>query len=151
MIRLRRATIDEAAPLSCLARRSKAHWGYDADFLAEVHDALAISAAQITEDDCVVADDNGTVLGFYRLGGPPPDGLLMDFFIDPPAIGTGLGRTLWDHAITTARTRAHRTLTLESDPHAEGFYLRMGAVRVGERESDSYPGRFLPLMTYTLT
>jgi hypothetical protein len=41
-------------------------------------------------------------------------------------------------------------MTWESDPHAEGFYLRMGALRVGEVESTVKPGRFLPKMKYLL-
>ena len=36
-------------------------------------------------------------------------------------------------------------MVIQSDPHAEGFYLHMGARRVGERASDSIPGRVLPL------
>lgn len=37
-------------------------------------------------------------------------------------------------------------LSVDADPHAEGFYLRMGAVRRGEAPSRSVPGRTLPLM-----
>lgn len=58
----------------------------------------------------------------------------MDLFIDPPVIGTGLGRRLWEHAISSASTRGFQNLTLESDPHAEPFYLRRGADRIGQRE-----------------
>jgi GNAT superfamily N-acetyltransferase len=145
---LRQALESEADALSRLARRSKAHWGYSAEFLARVHDDLAVSVAQIAEGGCVVAARDEVLLGFYRLGGPPPEGLLMDLFVDPPAIGTGVGRALWDHAVATARGRGCRTVNWESDPHAEGFYLRMGGRRVGQREVS--PGRFLPLMTVEL-
>jgi GNAT superfamily N-acetyltransferase len=65
-------------------------------------------------------------LGYYQLGGEPPNGELMDMFIEPAVIGTGLGRMLWEHTVRSASERVFHSLTLESDPHAEPFYLRMG-------------------------
>ena len=41
-------------------------------------------------------------------------------------------------------------MTFESDPNAEAFYLAMGAVRTGSVESTITPGRFLPLMRFSL-
>jgi SAM-dependent methyltransferase len=35
-------------------------------------------------------------------------------------------------------------LTIDADPHAEAFYVAMGAARVGESPSGSIPGRMLP-------
>ena len=145
---VRAAVESDAAGLTALTRRSKAHWGYSEEFLARVWDELSISVAQIEVGGCAVACEGDVLLGYYRVGGPPPDGLLMDFFVDPPTIGTGLGRVLWEHALGESRERAYRTLNWESDPNAEGFYLRMGGRRVGEREVS--PGRLLPLMSIDL-
>jgi hypothetical protein len=39
-------------------------------------------------------------------------------------------------------------MTIDADPHAEAFYLAMGAVRVGEAASESIPGRSLPRLAY---
>lgn len=36
-------------------------------------------------------------------------------------------------------------MIIQDDPNAEAFYLAAGGVRTGDRESDSIPGRFLPL------
>ena len=41
-------------------------------------------------------------------------------------------------------------MSIQSDPYAEGFYLAMGAVRVGELESTVTPGRMLPLLRFDL-
>ena len=35
-------------------------------------------------------------------------------------------------------------LEIDADPHAAGFYERMGAVRIGETPSSLIPGRSLP-------
>jgi hypothetical protein len=37
--------------------------------------------------------------------------------------------------LAQARQRAYRVVRIESDPHAEGFYSKMGARRVGFVES----------------
>jgi GNAT superfamily N-acetyltransferase len=148
-IGLRVAEPHEAGAITDLARRSKAHWGYSQDFLDLVRDMLTVYPDEIREQRVVVADHAGTILGYYRLEGEPPNGELADLFVDPGAIGTGLGRRLWEHAVESARKRGFRRLELESDPHAEPFYRHMGAERVGEYEAAS--GRLLPVMRVTLT
>jgi GNAT superfamily N-acetyltransferase len=145
---LRRALPGEAAAISELAQRSKAYWGYDQAFLERVRDQLTVGPERIRDGHVVVAERDGVLLGFYQLGGEPPDGELLDLFIDPAAIGTGLGRKLWEHAVQAARARGFRSLTLESDPNAELFYVHMGATRIGEREVA--PGRLLPVMRIEL-
>jgi GNAT superfamily N-acetyltransferase len=146
-IRLRSALSCEAGRITALARRSQGYWGYDHEVLDRMRDMLTINADQI-RDGLVVVEQDSTLLGFYQLGGEPPDGELMDMFIEPAVIGTGLGRMLWEHAVKSASERGFHSLTLEADPHAEPFYLRMGAARIGEREVA--PGRVLPLMRTTL-
>lgn len=147
-IRLRSALPREAGEITALARRSKGHWGYDREILDGMRDMLTMHADQIREGFVVVAEQDGALFGYYRLGGEPPDGELMDLFIEPAVIGTGLGRMLWEHAVRSASERGFHSLVLESDPNAEPFYLRMGAERIGEREVA--PGRVLPLMKTTL-
>jgi len=143
-IRMRPAEPGEADQITALARRSKGYWGYGQDALDRMRDLLTVSADQIRAGVVVVAEQDGGLLGYYQLGGEPPDGELMDMFVEPAVIGTGLGRRLWEHAISSARARGFESLTLESDPHAEPFYLRMGADRIGQREVAAE--RVLPLM-----
>lgn len=145
---LRAAVPEEAEALTALTRRSKGYWGYPREMLDRLADMLSISAATIRDGHVVVAERDGAVAGYYRITGEPPHGELADLFLEPEAIGIGLGRTLWDHAVASARSTGLHTLTLESDPHAEGFYLRMGAERIGEREVA--PGRVLPILRLTI-
>ncbi|TQM13647.1 GNAT family N-acetyltransferase [Pseudonocardia kunmingensis] len=147
-ILVRHAEPDEAEALTGLTRRSKAHWGYPREMLDRWADVLSISPAAIRDGRVVVAERDGALLGYYQLTGRPPHGDLADLFLEPEAIGTGLGRTLWEHALDAARRAGFDTVTLESDPHAEGFYLRMGAELVGEREVA--PGRWLPVLRITV-
>ena len=42
------------------------------------------------------------------------------------------------------------TMTIQGDPHALEFYRAAGASVIGEMESGSIPGRFLPLLEIPL-
>lgn len=144
---IREARPDEAAMLSALAMRSKAHWGYDAEFLEACRADLTITPQEIAESVSLVCERKASVVGFSRV-------VLMDertaeldsLFVDPSAIGTGAGKLLWERSVAAARDLGAQDLVLQSDPHAEGFYLSRGARRIGEVASALLPGRTLPLM-----
>lgn len=144
--RLRPARADEADLLTELALRAKAHWGYPPSTMDSFRAVLRFTPAEVPQRRIVVAEITGRVLGFRSLDGQPPTGELGNLWIEPDAIGTGLGRLLWTDALAQAAAAGFTALEIQADPHAEGFYLAMGARRVGERESDAVPGRMLPLL-----
>jgi len=148
---IRRARPAEASILSALALRSKAHWGYDADFLAACRDDLILSADDVATSMVYVRDGVNTALGFYRLV-LQDDGMaeLDALFVEPAAMGQGVGKRLWRHAVATATKLGCSEIVLQSDPQAKGFYLAMGAQHAGESESTVMPGRMLPLMRFQL-
>ena len=145
---IRPARPGEEASLTELAMRSKAHWGYDDAFMAACRDELTIRPEHIERID--VADLDGEVVGMVRLEPGPSGrlsgqhGVIEDMFVDPAAIGTGVGGELFRHAVRRAAAEGMARLLIDADPNAEGFYAAMGAVRVGESPSGSIPGRMLP-------
>jgi ADP-ribose pyrophosphatase YjhB (NUDIX family) len=150
MPRIRRARPSEADELSALAVRSKAHWGYDTEFMERARPELSIGADAIAEHDVwVLEDGTGEVVGWHRviLGEPA---VLEDLWLEPSAIGAGHGRRLWEHAASVARANGASVMELDADPNAVGFYERMGAQVVGETPSGIDPGRTLPRMRITL-
>lgn len=157
---IRAAHPSEAKALSEIAFRSKAHWGYSASFMADCREELSITPEQIESSPTYVIEnigepsDNPTLdpVGFYSLGVLSATQIeLNHLFVEPGRIGRGEGRALFEHAVTLARARGFETLVIQSDPNAEGFYAACGATRVGERPSDSIPGRSLPLLHVELT
>jgi GNAT superfamily N-acetyltransferase len=148
---LRPARPEEAPALTALALRSKGHWGYDAAFLAACRQELTVDPVHCDGTRVVVAERAGAVLGFYRVAGQPPIGELTDLFIDPPAIGEGVGTGLLTHARHQASSRGFTVLIIDADPHAEGFYLHAGARRVGQIPSATMPDRALPRLHLSLT
>lgn len=136
----------DAGLLSELAVRSKGYWGYDEAVLEACREELRLPPEDIVRLRVSVAeDDRGVVLGFYALGGETDaDAEVRLFFVDPPAIRTGVGAKLFRHLVETAKAAGLAQFRIDADPGAAGFYERMGAVRIGEATSQSIRGRFLP-------
>jgi GNAT superfamily N-acetyltransferase len=149
-IAFRAARGDEAALVSEMAFRSKAHWGYSDEFMEAVRDELTYSPQLCSSGSMIVAERAGRVLGFYRLIEGVPETRLESLFVDPAAIGTGAGKALLEHALGAAAALGAEWVTLEADPNAESFYAKFGAVRTGEVPSASLPGRVLPRMRFDL-
>ncbi|MFJ5711475.1 GNAT family N-acetyltransferase [Streptomyces sp. NPDC093105] len=119
---------DEAEALSGLVLRSKASWGYDAAFLAACAPELRIRAEDVTARRIVVAqDERGGVLGVASLEGEPPAASLGLLFVEPAAIGRGVGRLLYRDVVRRAAELGVGRLVIDADPHAAGFYRAMGA------------------------
>ena len=141
---MRRARTSEADSLSALAERSKQHWGYDTAFMDLVRDAMTLRPEDIDRHEVWVLESlSGDPIGYHRvITGDPAE--LEDLWVEPSAIGAGAGRRLFEHALQVARTGGASALEIDADPHAVGFYERMGAVLIGETASKLIPGRMLP-------
>ncbi len=147
---LRPGRLAEAGELSELAFRAKAHWGYDAAFMEFARPWLVVTEDDFTDARLVVAEVDGTAAAFCVLRVDGDRAEVLDLWVDPPAMGRGAGRALWDDAAGAARTAGARRLFVEADPHARGFYEAVGAVLVGEAPSEAIPGRMLPLLCQEL-
>ncbi|WBB52533.1 GNAT family N-acetyltransferase [Verrucosispora sp. WMMD573] len=150
-INMRPARAEEAEALSRLAMRSKAHWGYDAQFLESCRPDLTLRPQEISARRAVVAETSGRIVGFYTLDGVPPEGELGNLWIDPTQIRRGIGRRLWEHALAAARALGFTALLIDAEPHAEGFYAAMGAERIGTVPSTVVAGRLLPQLRFGIS
>jgi GNAT superfamily N-acetyltransferase len=151
--KIRQARPDECGVLTEIAMRSKAHWGYDAAFMANVRADLEVRPEKFMPGFHVYILELGReMIGFYSLRPENAEAVVLeDLFVEPQHIGNGYGKQLWDHALVVAQSLGFRKLTLVSDPYAEPFYARQGAIRIGGTESNALAGRMLPLMEYVFT
>lgn len=126
---------------------SKAVWGYSREFLQACRAELSVTPEELNGLDAhyFVAEDGEGLAGYYALV-QAEEGLELDaLFIAPDRLRRGLGKALLRHAEATALGLGARSIIIQGDPHAEGFYLSAGAARIGERPSASVSGRNLPL------
>ena len=151
-ITVRAARPGEADELTALCKRSKAHWGYDADFMRISANSLTITTQAIESGRVLVAEGDARVPGVAAIA-PIADSAKWDLahmFVDPPWMGRGIGRILFEAAVGLARTNRAAQLVILSDPFAVDFYRAMGATRTGDAPSDAVPGRRLPLLEYEI-
>ncbi len=147
-ISLRPARPDDAAPLTELALRSKAHWGYDAAFMAMCRAELTISDERIAQTTVIVAERGGSTIGFGCLSiKDDGSGEIADIFVEPNEIGRGTGQAVMSALIGRAQAHGVRLLVVDADPHARGFYEKLGFRFSREVPSGSIPGRTLPQLT----
>lgn len=99
----------------------------------------------------VAASGQGELAGFYAIEKLSDNDVELEaLFVLPEFIGKGVGRALMTDAIAAATRWGGRRLIIQSDPNAEAFYRSAGGEVVGTRESDSIPGRVLPIVEITL-
>jgi GNAT superfamily N-acetyltransferase len=146
-----RAKPQDADALTEIAFAAKRHWGYPERWIQNWRDILTMRPEFIAANVTYGAMENARAVGFYLLTNES-DGLHLDhLWIAPHAMGRGIGRALFEHALEQTRRLGHRTLKIEADPNAEGFYTRMGARRVGVTVINiGDQPRELPLLQYDL-
>ena len=146
MARLREAVPTDLNAITALCFRSKAHWGYDDAFMEACRDDLRLSETDLEEHLVRVIEDEGTLVAVGMLTIRDGEAEADKLFIDPIAMGRGLGRMLMNWMIEEARAEGAKQIRIASDPQAAPFYERCGATIVGRTPSGSIPGRFLPLL-----
>jgi GNAT superfamily N-acetyltransferase len=146
------AQASDAALLTDMALAGKRHWKYPEDWIELWRYDLTITPAYIAAQPVRMAVWDGTAIGFVGLstaeGGRHRH--LEHLWLRPRCIGCGFGHQLFKEAVRMAREEGTSELRISSDPNAEGFYLKMGAIRIGT-ESYELPGRILreiPLLLY---
>jgi len=143
-MKLRPPKQHELAALSALCLRSKAVWGYDQAFLDDCRAELTIRVDELTSSSLCVAEHDGALVGVAQVTVAGDTADLQKLFVEPQAIGLGIGKALFEWASSTAKSLGARHLTIDADPGAAGFYRKMGAIEHGTIASGSIPRRRLP-------
>lgn len=111
-----------------------------------------ITAATLQSLEVTVAEQNGHPVAFSGVAEQQASTLHIEFlFVAPEAQGRGIGNLLLTRAEDAARAKRLARLTLESDPHAVGFYEQNGFQTLTTRLSEMVPGKAVPLMEKLLT
>ncbi len=149
-LKLVRPAPSELDILNALILRSKAFWGYDEAFMKACERELKVTAQLLDIAQFITATLNGRAVGVAEVSIERDTAHLEKLFVDPDHMDLGAGRLLFEWAAHTARAAGAAKLMIEADPGAEPFYKKMGAVKVGQVQSGSIPGRLLPELEFCL-
>lgn len=150
MLRLRPLTDADLAAASDLCLRSKAHWGYDAAFMEMCREELTLAGDDLVADQVIAADRDGRLVGVAQVCRGETGCCLEKLFVDPDAMGQGIGGMLFEWAVSAARELGADTLSVEADPDAVPFYEKQGCRPAGMVASGSIPGRQIPRLVRSL-
>jgi len=127
---IRDAQIDEARTLEELQRRSSMVWEQYRDQLVAHPDAIELPVDVIREQRVRVAIAAGRTLGFSVVRALEERVSELDaLFVEPGWMYRGVGRTLMDDVIASARASGVIRLEVTAKP-AVGFYEKIGFVAV---------------------
>ena len=150
-MRTREAVPEEASLLTQLAFESKSYWGYDQGYLEAAREYMNITEQVIQDNHVYVIEQEEDVIGFYELTEIGTEHELVWFFIHPQRIGQGVGKILWNHLLKTVKELGISGFIIKSDIHAEAFYLKQGAVRIGYKPSAINETMLLPLLKFVVS
>ena len=141
----------QAEILTQIALSAKAHWGYPERWMELWQPQLTFGPGYFEENESWVAEIDQAPVGFYTLLENAENAWIENLFVSPEAMGKGVGRRLFLHALDRSRQRGFENFRLEADPNAAGFYEKMGMKKIGERlsEVEGQP-RILPVMEIRL-
>ena len=128
---LRPATAADLPLLNDIAWAAKASWGYPLTWLEGFRSELTIELRHLDEWTVVVAEMGQQAAAFYAINPTEPEWTLEHLWVHPRAQRSGLGRALVEDAQRKTVAAGRSGLTVDADPHAEAFYLHLGACRVG--------------------
>lgn len=131
-VKIRRAKPHEAETLTEIAHAAKRHWGYPEDWIKEWKQELTITPEFISAKEVFVALVDDEIVGCCALLLNGSLAEIEHMWISPEKMRRGIGRALFTHAKLEAEAKGARIIELSADPHAEHFYARMGATRVGD-------------------
>jgi GNAT superfamily N-acetyltransferase len=148
---IERARVEDAEILTHIALTAKSHWGYPPNWVRHWTAELTVTPEYINTHPTYLARGNRQVLGFCAICVESGSALLEHLWVLPSNMGTGVGRELFKNAERIARDAGAAYIRLVGDPHAEGFYSRMGATLCG-RQPAPIDGqeRFLPIFEKVL-
>jgi len=148
-IEIRKALKKDTKALRELARASKQHWGYSNEYMRIWNTDKTITPNFVEKAPVCCAVSDGEIVAFYAFAveGDPRE--LKHFWVSPAYINKGIGRRLFTHATEYLQSQRVKALLVSAEPHAEGFYLRMGGERVGTKSNTKLNQKF-PVVRFEL-
>lgn len=134
---IRSAQQDEAQLLTEISFAAKGYWNYPEEYYAIWKNELTITPEYIEKNDILVYERDGAAVGYYAIVELHEDieisGIkickgywLEHMFINPKHIGKGIGTRMFDNLRGRCSAKGISQLHILADPHARGFYEKMG-------------------------
>lgn len=140
---------NDRTELTEIAFRAKRHLDYPEEWIKLWTDELTISAGYIQNNFVfkAIANPQNTIAGFCAIEHHRPEKKLeiAHVWVLPAFMGRNIGSQLIEFALNNLKSLPFNRIIVVADPHAKGFYEKLGFQFI--REIESIPkGRFLPVL-----
>lgn len=143
------AETKDAGLLRDILIASKGYWGYSQEQLGKWKANLRFEEEYIFRNTVRLIYKDEEVIGFFAIVKGDINEL-NHLWLLPKAIGKGFGSLVFEQILSECGALEISSFYIVSDPDAEGFYLKKGALKVGEVYSD-HQKRMLPKLKFTMT
>ena len=128
---IRTATAGDVPALQRIFRQASLSNEGDRPLFVEHPELLDWADTPVREQRTRVAVVDGRLVGFHSLLVVNGVVELEDLFVDPDAMGTGVGRALTDDAAARAKEQGFDAVEVDANPHAKAFYAKAGFEDLG--------------------
>ncbi|KLU63362.1 acetyltransferase (GNAT) family protein [Peptococcaceae bacterium CEB3] len=153
-LNIRRAEEADSDDLTAISFASKGHWNYPEEYFDIWNKELTITPDYIRQNGVFLAEAEGVSVGYASIVEVKDDirinqvviprGFWLEhLFVKPEFIGRRIGMQLITFLKRWCGGEGIERLHIFSDPHARGFYEKVGARYIGEVPS-SVAGRTVP-------
>jgi len=148
---IKKANLKDISAMTEVVIASKGYWDYPEEWMALWQDDLNITPEKLKQRDFFLGKVGAEIVFIYSISQLDSNRYeLEDCWVAAKQIGHGYGRILFDDLNERLRARGASSLKIISDPNAEGFYRKMGAVKIGE-EPTKIKGRVFPVFELKIT
>lgn len=127
---------------------SKGYWGYSQEQLEQWKSNLRFEETYIARNTVKLILKDDEVIGFFAIVKGDTNEL-DHLWLLPKAIGKGYGNLVFEQIVAECSRLNISNFYITSDPDAEGFYLKKGALKVGEVYSEPQE-RMLPKLEFAV-
>lgn len=142
---IKRAVREMADRLAEIAFLAKESWKYPRAWIEMWTDELAVSAGYVSATAVFAAMESDDIVGWCAISDDGNCWSLEHCWVDPSAMGRGVGRELIRAAIREIVKNGGQSIMVLSAPNAELSYQKLGFSRIGEHKSRP-AGRLLPVL-----
>jgi N-acetylglutamate synthase-like GNAT family acetyltransferase len=146
-----RLAVNEDIPvLNEISWAAKASWGYSDELLELWRDLITLQPQNLQDYTVLVAENEGHILGFGAISFHENyTAEIEHLWVAPAHMRQGVGKELMSALLAEAKKKQITTIKILADPHAQPFYEKCGAKKIGDFPSTP-TGRTIPILVITL-
>ena|SRR5690606_33202337 len=143
------ADVNDSELLTATAVNSKMIWGYSEEQMSLWQTELEVTSTYILQNKVVKCFDNDNFIGFFAIQIYNEIPEIDHLWLLPGKTNQNYGRKIFQYILEYITSIGFTSIKLVAEPHAKGFYDKMGGKIINKHES-KISGRFLDIYEFDI-